>query len=404
MTWVYQTKEMPDRILEHPAAKRFVSETATVLNEAMDYAIRETQMSDLMASRLRDSNYVFSGIKTFHELNEAFPALLDESGNVKPFKSFLNDVQKIHEAYNENYLRTEYNFARASSLMAGRWESFDQTGKRYNLQYRTAGDDRVRQSHQLLNRVTLPITSKFWDKYFPPNGWGCRCTVVQVLKKDYPESDEAQALSDGSKATFGKHQEMFEFNPGKQQATFPAYNAYTIKGCTSCQNNLLKLAAQIPKNDLCRTCKIVTAMAADWRQKKEMPLKEADREIRRWLDKKGPHTVSGNALTTGRLRINSQAVKRYLGHAKSAEAKWILTTLPDNIDLLENPSFTAIGDGKDRSDRQVRKNIAEKRNRAVTGYYRYDYQYNGVTWVIGTERVEKTGVFEQPYFIAKKKP
>ena len=60
-------------------------------------------MSHTMRQQLSRSNYVFSGLKTFHELNEAFPSLLDENGNRKTFERFVKDVQKIHETYNRNY-------------------------------------------------------------------------------------------------------------------------------------------------------------------------------------------------------------------------------------------------------------------------------------------------------------
>ncbi len=204
-------------------------------------------------------NSLFSGIKTFHELNEAFPSLLDEEGNTKPFERFLNDVQSINNTYNGSYLRTEYNFARNSSLMAAKWKAFEADGDRYHLQYRTAGDERVRASHQRLDKITLPITSKFWDDYLPPNGYGCRCTVVQVRKGKYPLSDEREALNLASQATAGKHQEMMKFNPGKEMTTFPAYNAYTrskCKNCTSRPGNV-KLAANIPDNELCKACRFV---------------------------------------------------------------------------------------------------------------------------------------------------
>ena len=52
--------------------------------------------------RLTRSNYIFSGMKTFHELNEAFPSVLAENGNKKTFERFLNDVRKIDETYNSN--------------------------------------------------------------------------------------------------------------------------------------------------------------------------------------------------------------------------------------------------------------------------------------------------------------
>ena len=81
-------------------------------------------MSDKMRERLTRSNYIFSGIKTFHELNEAFPSMLDENGNKKPFERFLNEVRKINDTYNANYLHAEYNFVQASATMAAKWEQF----------------------------------------------------------------------------------------------------------------------------------------------------------------------------------------------------------------------------------------------------------------------------------------
>ena len=67
------------------------------------------------------SNYIFSGLKTFHELNEAFPSLIDENGNRKPFEQFLKDVQNIDRTYNRNYLRAEYNFCQVSATMAAKF-------------------------------------------------------------------------------------------------------------------------------------------------------------------------------------------------------------------------------------------------------------------------------------------
>ena len=237
--------------------QKFVGEVTDYLNHAVDTSIREVPMAEVSVQRLKESNYVFSGIKVFHELNEAFPSIVDDNGEIRPFEDFLNDVQTINNTYNGSYLRTEYNFARQSSLAAAQWKRYEKDGDRYNLQYRTAYDDRVRTSHRKLEGITLPITSKFWDDYFPPNGWNCRCTVVQVRKDKYPESDERKALNDGSQATAGKHQEMFKFNPGKEMTTFPAYNAYTIRKCKNCKyNGSVKLAADIPDNELCGACMV----------------------------------------------------------------------------------------------------------------------------------------------------
>lgn len=164
-------------ILASDEAQEFITTHAGIL----DGGFQKVEMSDKMRERLTRSNYIFSGIKTFHELNEAFPSMLDENGNKKPFERFLNDVQKINGTYNANYLHAEYNFVQASATMAAKWEQFSEDGDRYNLQYRTAKDDKVRPEHAALDGVTLPMSDSFWETYYPPNGWNCFLPNTPVL-------------------------------------------------------------------------------------------------------------------------------------------------------------------------------------------------------------------------------
>ncbi|MGM9753848.1 MAG: phage minor head protein [Candidatus Cryptobacteroides sp.] len=245
-------------LLEEPEVVGFIDEHTGILDSSFD----KMEMSDIMRARLRESNYIFSGIKTFHELNEAFPSLLDENGNRKPFNQFLNDVQKIDSTYNKAYLSAEYNHAQAAAEMAAKWEDFEEDGDEYNLQYRTAGDDKVRPEHAALHGVTLPMSDPFWDEYFPPNGWNCRCTVVQVLKDKYPTTDRAEAFRRGQEALAKDTKGIFHFNPGKQSKTFPDYNPYTISKCNTCSKKL-NLAKGIADSELCDACLLVRAMAKD---------------------------------------------------------------------------------------------------------------------------------------------
>lgn len=224
----------------------------------LDRNLQRLEMSDLMRQRLTRSNYIFSGLKTFHELNEAFPSLLDENGNKKTFERFLNDVRKIDETYNGNYLRAEYNFVQASAEMAAKWEGFMEDGDHYYLQYRTQHDDKVRPEHASLDRVTLPPSDSFWESYYPPNGWNCRCTVVQVLKRKYEPTPHDEAMSLGEEALQTDKKGIFRFNSGKEQKTFPDYNPYTIKRCRDCDIAKGKLnLGFVPENELCAACKLV---------------------------------------------------------------------------------------------------------------------------------------------------
>ena len=322
MQWLHRQPEFTPEMLEDAEVRQFIRTHADLLDRAVDYAIEQRPLDELSVRRLKESNYVFSGYKTFHELNEAFPSLLDSDGNRKPFEQFLNDVQKVNRSYNRWYLQAEYNFAMASAGMAARWKDFERDGDDYLLQYRTVGDKRVREAHRLMHGITLPASSRFWDWYFPPNGWNCRCTVAQVRRGKYPESDEHDAMNLGSQATAGKHQEMMRFNPGKQMACFPAYNPYTISRCKDCEYRPGRLElAKVPDNELCAACKVIREMVALYQ---DIPTKAGKLRI---------HKGHGKQEREENIRIGT-----YLAEKHGYE-----------IDLLDNPNDKPSADSYNRT-------------------------------------------------------
>lgn len=339
-------------LLEEPEVTGFINEHARVL----DSGFAEVEMSDTMRAKLRESDYIFSGIKTFHELNEAFPSLLNEKGNRKPFNQFLNDVQKIDDTYNKAYLNAEYNHAQASAEMAAKWEGYEEDGDEYYLQYRTAGDDKVRPEHAALNGVTLPQSDPFWDEYFPPNGWNCRCTVVQVLKDKYPATDRAEAFRRGQEALAKDTKGIFHFNPGKQSKTFPDYNPYTISKCNNC-TRILELASNTAPNQLCMACLEIRTLATKELMRK-LTTQEC-REIRestdKWVDRHLPDMTLPNGQKAKRLvvgnngdslivnkRFFSETFAKNVRHGHIAE----IMDLATKVDLwLPNASLVGIERG-----------------------------------------------------------
>lgn len=246
---------VPGMLTDKPILK-LIDATVKLLSQGIEKGVANAEPDDALIQSLKESAGVFGGFKTFHEMSEAAALLVDEKGFLKPFKQFLNDVQTINKTYNVDYLRTEYEFAVSSASMAAKWETQKDAEGRYLLQYRTAGDNKVRKEHRDLNGITLPASDPFWDKYYPPNGWNCRCSVTKVRTSKYPMTDPAQAMKLGDKVTNGKHAQMFRFNPGKQRAAYPAYNTYTIKKCAICDKNTT-LKFNIPDNQLCQACPII---------------------------------------------------------------------------------------------------------------------------------------------------
>ena len=209
-----------------------IGETNRVLGLAVDHGLRDNLPPAEMISKLRNDVFVFSACKTHIQLKEVGSKLVDENGKINGYQKFSQEVSAIHKAYNKNYLQAEYIFATSSAEMAAKWSRFEKDGDRYNLQYRTAQDNRVRDAHAKLAGTTLPVSDPFWDSYCPPNGWRCRCTAVQVLKEKYPESNSTDSIKTADKETTqidskGRDRNaMFRFNPGKQQVIFPPNHPY----------------------------------------------------------------------------------------------------------------------------------------------------------------------------------
>lgn len=94
-----------------------------------------------------------------------------ETGEVK--KVQLGSARRLRIIYDTN-LRTAH--------AAGKWERIQDRKKALPyLRYipRTDGDNR-RKEHQALRDTVLPVDDPFWDTFYPPNGWGCACSVQQV--------------------------------------------------------------------------------------------------------------------------------------------------------------------------------------------------------------------------------
>lgn len=296
-------------MLADPEVRGLILETFGSLDIAINSAISTETPPELTAA-LRNNAFIFSGFKTYHSLSEVGLALTDPDGKVKSFEQFSRDVRAIDAKYNVNYLRAEYNHAVRSSQMAVKWNDAVRDGDRYLLQYRTAGDERVREAHAALHNTTLPPSDPFWDSYYPPNGWNCRCTVVQVLRDDYPQSDSAAAIAAGEACTAEPKQQIFRYNPGKQLKLFPPKHPYLPKGCGNCpQRGKLNLATR-PDRSLTQ-CRVCGEVFRECRR-------EGERRLNEWkaanIPERSGLSITGENFHTGSLLITRSSVRGVVGH------------------------------------------------------------------------------------------
>jgi len=161
----------------------------------------------------------------------------------------------------------------------------------------------VRPEHAALDRVTLPPSDSFWEEFYPPNGWNCRCTVVQMLKSKCPATSHDEAMRLGDEALQRDTKGIFRFNAGKEGKSVPDYNPYTIRRCRDCDvaKGRTKLARFIPDNEVCRACVIFHQCAGD-RAKTEAAIERKHylHEMKPLLTRSSVKTISGgNTISVG---------------------------------------------------------------------------------------------------------
>ncbi len=128
----------------------------------------------------------------------------------------------------EAIFRTQTQLAYA----AGRWNLDQDPAVQeilWGYKYVTVGDDRVRPEHVGLEGVTLPKDDDFWKANWPPNGWACRCSTIEIFEERASVRAPASIEVDGRDVTPGADK-GFRFNPGElfQDNIPPALEAVAV--------------------------------------------------------------------------------------------------------------------------------------------------------------------------------
>ena len=108
---------------------------------------------------------------------------------------------------NDYQLETLFRAQTQIAYNAGRWQADQDPAVQeilWGYEYSTVGDDRVRATHAALDGIRLRKTDPFWDRFWPPNGWGCRCIVVPLFEEVAERPPKVLVEPDRA----------FDFNPG----------------------------------------------------------------------------------------------------------------------------------------------------------------------------------------------
>ncbi len=180
--------ELPEDQIDSDYYLRVANLLSDAVTEGMSQNSSDNYDRAMTQAALQHSVFSFSGFRAFDQQMQIREHLIDENGEPVSFATFRRRVIADGEIFNENHLRTEYTNALRTAQAADKWQYL----QRFELlEYRTAGDERVRESHAELHGKIYPTKAKIWDLIYPPNGWNCRCTVIPADgKKADTDSNE----------------------------------------------------------------------------------------------------------------------------------------------------------------------------------------------------------------------
>ena len=195
--------------------------------------------------------FQFSTVKAAYQSQEV-NELFRQAKSYKEFERLVNDKFGIK---NSAWLATEYATAyQVGQLSATYYRLLDQVKIFPYWQYKTIGDDRVRDSHRILHDAVFPVLvngkiNPIWAKIFPPNGWGCRCYIVPRMAAEITDAQLADSMAaweqfknseDWARAV----KDGFGINRADTKQVFQQSQFYASE-----PNNVLKKAAQMYYQD-----------------------------------------------------------------------------------------------------------------------------------------------------------
>lgn len=129
----------------------------------------------------------FSAVKTLAQATE-LNAMVRKSTGFSDFKRLVDESGVVGK-YTKRYLATEYQTAVNTGLQASRWFDIQRNADALPfVEYWTQGDAQVRPAHAALDGTRWPVNDPILKVIAPPNGDGCRCTLVS--SPDGPAGDE----------------------------------------------------------------------------------------------------------------------------------------------------------------------------------------------------------------------
>jgi len=208
---------------QEPSLMRKLKAGALQLS-ALDDALSILQKRTGLDLKELQEKYDTQALRILNNVSEEIEGQLEETfaDLVREGASAREAIKVLGERFNELGLSPKKPFQLETifrtqvqlTFGAGKWQAEQDPDIQeilWGYKYVTVGDDRVRESHAVLDNVTLPKGDSFWSRFYPPNGWNCRCQAIPIFE-EREISKPPDTLENGAELSPDKG---FDFNPGQ---------------------------------------------------------------------------------------------------------------------------------------------------------------------------------------------
>ncbi len=156
---------------------------------------------DGLSQQYRQDAFTVAGtsdVRLIQKIRDQLAEVLSQGGSKEDFDAAVNKITSDAgvEAINAFTLDTVFTTNMQKAYSLGRYEQQMSPATMAALpygQYLTAGDDRVRPEHAVLDGFIAKLEDRVWAKIYPPNGFNCRCIRVLLLPSEIPDGYDADS-------------------------------------------------------------------------------------------------------------------------------------------------------------------------------------------------------------------
>lgn len=162
----------------------------TAQEHAAAFTVAKMMDMDLLLDMQKSLDEALSSGVLFREWAEDIIPMLQEKGwwGRKEMRDPITGKVIVAQLGSPRRLETIFRTNLQTAYSAGKWQQImDQADIAPYLMYDAVDDFRTRAQHKAWDNKVLPATDKFWRSHYPPNGWGCRCGVIQLSDDDLEE-------------------------------------------------------------------------------------------------------------------------------------------------------------------------------------------------------------------------